>query len=154
MERLRPELESTLRAAGATPPAAALEVLVDVWSATLGDGVARSAWPARLAADGTLHVATASSAWAQELTLMGGEILAALQASVPAHAPTRLRFAPGPLPEFAPLARPRPPLPVPTEEEEETATALASVVGDEELREAIRRAARASLAARRMADLV
>ena len=41
--------------------------LVTAWPAAVGEQIARNAWPARIARDGTLHVATSSSAWAFEL---------------------------------------------------------------------------------------
>ena len=40
------------------------------WPAVVGDAVARHAWPLRIARDGTLHVATASATWAQELAFL------------------------------------------------------------------------------------
>ena len=66
--------------------------LVERWPGAVGDGIARNAWPARIARDGTLHVNTADSVWSFELGQRAVEIADKL--GVP-----RVRFAPGPLPE-------------------------------------------------------
>src|SRR3954471_128894 len=73
-------------------PQAGMAELVERWPGVVGDAIARNAWPARIARDGTVHVNTADSVWAFELGQRAGEIAAKLD--VP-----RLRFAPGPLPE-------------------------------------------------------
>ncbi len=73
-------------------PQAGMAELVERWPAAVGDGIARNAWPARIARDGTVHVNTADSVWAFELGQRAAEIAERL--GVP-----RVRFAPGPLPE-------------------------------------------------------
>jgi hypothetical protein len=114
--------------------------LLDRWPAAVGEAIARNAWPARIARDGTVHVNTADSVWAFELGQQAREIAARLE--VP-----RLRFAPGPLPE---ASGETPPAPLePTPEDEERARALASTVGDEKLRESVQKAVRLSLARER-----
>lgn len=122
--------------------------LVAAWPAAVGETVAANAWPARFARDGTLHVATSSSAWAFELTQLTSEVSARLQEALGRDAPARLRFAPGPLPEALPPAssrrRPRPP--EPTIEHAREAHSWAAGIESEELRKTVEKAARASLA--------
>jgi hypothetical protein len=114
--------------------------LLERWPASVGEAIARNAWPARIAKDGTVHVNTADSVWAFELGQQAREIAERL--GVP-----RLRFAPGQLPEADVEAGP--PALEPTPEEEERARALASAVTDEMLRESVQKAVRLSLARER-----
>ena len=141
MERLAGDVDREL---ARFVPEAAVGRIVDAWPAAVGDTIARNAWPARFARDGTLHVHTSSSAWAFELTQLAPRVLEALGDD----APPKLRFAPGPLPEPpstpAP-AEPRDSAPVLAEHVEE-ARALVAEIGDEELREKVQRAAALSLA--------
>jgi hypothetical protein len=115
--------------------------LVDRWPAAVGAAIARNAWPARIARDGTVHVNTADSVWAFELGQRSREIGERL--GVP-----RLRFAPGPLPE----AREERAVEAlqPTPEEELRASAVAASIGDEKLRESVQKAVRLSLARERL----
>jgi hypothetical protein len=111
--------------------------IVERWPAAVGEGIARNAWPARIARDGTLHVNTADSVWSFELGQRAAEIAAKLR--VPA-----VRFAPGPLPEAAPE-----PVESPVEvspEDAERARAIASTIEDENLRESVQKAVSLSLA--------
>lgn len=122
--------------------------VVAAWPAAVGETVARNAWPARVSRDGTLHVATASSAWAYELSQLAPNVLKSLRAAVGEAAPSSLRFAVGPLPEPSPDSGPEgaaPPL-EPGPEERELASALTAGLADSELRELVARAAAASLA--------
>ena len=48
--------------------------LVERWPLIVGDGIARNAWPARIARDGTVHVNTADSVWSFELGHRAAEI--------------------------------------------------------------------------------
>ena len=125
-----------------------MAALVGAWPAAVGEDVARNAWPARLARDGTLHVSTSSSAWAFELAHLESQIVTRLRQQVGESVPPKLRFAPGPLPEpaapAAPEAPPAPPEPSP--EARRAAAELASEIEDEELRDLVARAAAASLA--------
>ena len=114
--------------------------LLERWPETVGEAIARNAWPARIAKDGTVHVSTADSIWAFELGQQAHEIAGRL--GVP-----RLRFAPGPLPEAA--GEPAEPPLEPTPEEDEVARALATAIGDEMLRESVQKAVRLSLARER-----
>jgi hypothetical protein len=124
-------------------PASGMAPLVEAWPAAVGVEIARNAWPARIARDGTLHVHTQDSIWAFELTSRAEEIRARLGPL----APKRLAFAAGPLPE--PLvdtpdrARERPPKPSP--EVVAQAESLVRGIRDTELRKVVAKAAAASL---------
>jgi hypothetical protein len=115
--------------------------LLERWPAAVGAAIARNAWPARIAKDGTVHVSTADSIWAFELGQRSAEIANRLGVS-------KLRFAPGPLPE--PEEERRAPELLPTPEEEEKARALASRIEDEKVRESVQKAVRLSLARERL----
>jgi len=145
VERIGDAVRSEL---GRFGTAGAMADVVEAWPAAVGEAVAANAWPARLARDGTLHVAASSSAWAFELGQLEREIVTRLGEALGKAAPRKLRFAPGPLPERAPAAseRPRKPLPEPTARQVEQARGWASAVGSEELRKTVEKAARASLA--------
>jgi hypothetical protein len=111
--------------------------LVERWPGAVGEAIARNAWPARIARDGTVHVSTADSVWAFELGQRAREI--AERVGVP-----KLRFAPGALPEPAdePVSAPLEVRP----EDEERARAIAAGIGDENLREHVQKAVTFSLA--------
>lgn len=147
MERLDGSVRGALRGAG-VPDAGALAEVTRVWPSAVGDAIARAAWPQRISRDGTLLVATSSSAWAFELGLLADEILQKLAAAVGAGAPTALKFAPGPIPA-PPAPLPAEAVPTPPAVDDETrrlASELTAAMSDEELRETIARAAAASLA--------
>ena len=111
--------------------------LVERWPYAVGDGIARNAWPARIARDGTLHVNTADSVWSFELGHRAVEIAGKL--GVP-----RVRFAPGPLPEPDPEAvESRVEV---SPQDAERARAIASTIEDENLRESVQKAVSFSLA--------
>lgn len=146
MERIGDEIERTL-SRGGSREAIPLARLTSLWPTAVGDAIARNAWPLRIAGDGTLHVATASATWANELALLSDEILGRLREQLADDTPTRLRCAVGPIPEAATpepsdLARQRPEI---TPEAREAAASVASAIEDPELRELVSRAARASL---------
>jgi hypothetical protein len=124
--------------------------IVEAWPAAVGEGIARNAWPARVARDGTLYVATSSSAWAFELAHLAPELLHRLAEVLGESAPKGLKFAPGPLPEPAAEGRSEAPRAVrePTPAERAAASEIAAEIDDEELREVVARAAAASLAGR------
>lgn len=121
-------------------PAAGMAELVEAWPETVGETIARNAWPARIARDGTVHVNTTDSVWAFELTSRASEIAERLGVS-------RVRFAPGRLPE--------PPVPAASEDEKQARAIsaerlqegerLAATIEDENLRKIVARAAAASL---------
>ena len=132
-------------------PAPGMAELLAAWPDAVGEGIARNAWPARIARDGTLHVAVTSSAWAFELGAHAAEILDRLREALGEAAPAALRFTPGPVPEPDPEEGRQAPRTVPepsTAELEEAARAAASIE-DPELRELVRRAVAASLATTR-----
>lgn len=146
MERIGREIEREL-GRGGSRDAIPLAALTAAWPDVVGDAIARQAWPLRLARDGTLHVATSSSAWANELTFLAEEIAGLLRERLGSEVPSRLRCAVGPIPESA-----RQELETPAEEPPEVppeiaaeADSAASAIADPELRELVARAARASL---------
>ncbi|HVW88498.1 MAG TPA: DciA family protein [Gaiellaceae bacterium] len=114
--------------------------LLERWPEAVGPAIARNAWPARIARDGTVHVNTADSVWAFELGQRAAEIADRLDVA-------KLRFAPGPLPEPE-LEAPQPGIPS-TPEEDERAAAIASSIEDENLRESVQKAVRLGLARER-----
>ena len=134
MERLDKDIQRELSHFG---PQAGMAELVERWPSVVGDAIARNAWPARIAKDGTVHVNTADSVWAFELGQRAAELAERL--AVP-----KVRFAPGPLPEASqePVVDPVQPTP----EEDERAAAIASSIGDEKLRESVQKAVKLSLA--------
>ena len=114
--------------------------MIAAWREAVGDGIARNAWPARVARDGTLHMHTADSVWAFELGQRAPEI--AVRLGVPA-----VRFVPGPLPEPGDegAGEARPAAVEPTPWARAAGAEIASPIEDEELRELVARAAAASL---------
>ena len=106
--------------------------------------LARNAWPARVARDGTLHVHTSSSAWAFEL----GQLEARIKAALGELAPQGFRFAVGPLPEPpAATAEEAARTPVePSPEHRLRGDELAAEIVDENLRKVVAKAAALSLA--------
>ncbi|MFL5952978.1 MAG: DciA family protein [Gaiellaceae bacterium] len=111
--------------------------LVDRWPAAVGADIARNAWPARIARDGTVHVNTADSVWAFELGQRAVEIARKLEAPL-------VRFAPGPLPE--PDDLPVDNAVSTSPEDEERARAIASSISDRNLRETVQKAVSFGLA--------
>ncbi len=148
MDRIGDEIQKELSRSGSRD-AVPLAAVTSAWPAAVGDAVARHAWPLRISRDGTLHVAVESATWAQELSLLEGNVLEALRGQLGAAAPAKLRFAVGPIPEqpaaLEPVASaPAEPPEVPPEVESE-ATSAAAAIDDPELRELVARAARTSL---------
>lgn len=130
-------------------PAAGLGEVVKVWPEAVGAAIAANAWPARVTRDGTLHVATSSSAWAFELTQLEANVRTKLAARMDGEAPSCLRFAPGPLPEPGREVVPASKRTVPKASRGARAEAerLAAEIEDSALRQAVARARAASLAA-------
>jgi len=122
--------------------------IVRAWPDAVGETVARNAWPARLARDGTLHVNAASATWAFELGRLTPTILEQLRSELGETTPPTLRFAPGPIPEPEAEAAERraPPRPKVSSVHRAEAAGIAASIEDEELREYVARAAAASLA--------
>jgi hypothetical protein len=145
MERIGDEVRRELGRFGSAGP---MVELVGAWPGVVGETVAANAWPARLARDGTLHVAASSSTWAFELQQLEPEIAERLRGALGGSGPTRLRFAPGPLPDRRePSATaPSAPPPEPSPEDVREARELAASIGSEDLRKTVEKAARMSLA--------
>jgi hypothetical protein len=138
MDRLAEDIRKEL---GRFGPQAGMPELLERWPAAVGEQIARFAWPARIARDGTVHVHTADSVWAFELGHRAAEIAGRLGVE-------RLRFAPGPLPEPSPERLETPV--VPTPDEDARARDLTAEIDDENLRETVQKAVRLSLARSRL----
>jgi hypothetical protein len=147
MDRIQRHVERQL---GRFDGSGSMPRIVTAWRGAVGEEVARNAWPARVARDGTLHVHTSSSVWAFELGQLAPRILEHLTAELGEHTPKALRFAQGHLPEPVPApseeALRSPPVP-PSEAVAEAASLTASI-DDEELREAVAKAVALGLARR------
>jgi len=139
MEPLGDEVKREL---GRFGPQGGIGDAVAAWPAAVGPEIARNAWPARFQRDGTLVVHARDAVWAFELTQRAAEIASRLPSAPP------LKFVPGPIPE--PAAAPAPEAPrEPAEaspEQAAEAARWAAAIDDEELRELVAGAARASLA--------
>ena len=145
MRRLGDDAARLLAAAGA-PGVDRFAEIVAAWPACTGDAIARAAWPRRLARDGTLHIATASSTWAFELDRLSADIAKRLRDSLGAAAPDALRFAPGPIPAPGEDAAVASELALEVSAESRSEGQLvAAPIEDAELRELVARAAAASL---------
>jgi hypothetical protein len=131
------------RELGRFGPASGMAPVVEAWPLAVGPEIARNAWPARIARDGTLHVHTQDSIWAFELTTRAEEIRARLGNA----APRRMSFAPGPLPEppVEPSDHVRERPPEPTLEHVAKAESLTREIRDEELRKVVAKTVAASL---------
>jgi Dna[CI] antecedent, DciA len=128
------------RELGRLGPAAGMPEIVAAWPGAVGDTIARNAWPARIARDGTLQVSTVDSVWAFELTSRAAEIAARLGVD-------RVRFAPGRLPEPGMKAREHDSQVAiqPSAASRAEGERVAAAIEDEKLRKLVARAAAASL---------
>ena len=144
-ERIGDDVQRELSRFG---PAEGMTEIVRAWPEAVGEQIVLNAWPARLSRDGTLHVATSSSAWAFELAQLEPKLLERLAEALGVHAPNGLRFAPGKLPEPSAGGRPASPGGVgkPTQSDLDRAAELAAGIDDESLRKIVAKAAAASLA--------
>jgi hypothetical protein len=145
---LEPIGSDVRRELGRFGPQADLGPIVAAWPGVVGTQIAANSWPARVARDGTLHVAAASSTWAFELTQLETQICERLGAALGETAPARVRFAVGPLPERGPesVEEVRRTGPEVRAEHRTEAAELARGIADSKLRELVARAAAASLA--------
>lgn len=132
MERVGDEVARELARFG---PVSSLTPLLEVWATVVGPEIARNAWPARLARDGTLHVHARDSIWAFELTARADEIRTRLGGLAPA----RLAFAPGPLAEVVEegLEPVRRHIRQPSPEQVGKAESLVRGIRDEDLRKVV-----------------
>ena len=144
MKKIASDVGSEL---GRFGPAAGMVRIVDAWPGAVGPTIARNAWPARIARDGTLHVATSSSSWAFELAQLEADVLKRLRTAAGKDAPVKLRFAVGKLPELGPEDDDRGDrrAPPPGPEELRKAEELAAGISDDELRKVVAKAAAQSL---------
>jgi hypothetical protein len=140
---MEPVGDSVRRELGRFGAAAGMAPLVEAWPAAVGPEIARNAWPARIARDGTLHVHTKDSIWAFELTSRAEEIRERLGEG----RPRRLAFASGPLPEPSREAPDEPArrFVAPAAKFVAQADSLVRGIRDEELRKVVAKAAAASL---------
>jgi hypothetical protein len=131
------------RELGRFGPATGMASLVEVWAEAVGAEIARNAWPARLGRDGTLHVHVKDSIWAFELTSRADEI----RRHLGDHAPRRLAFAPGPLPEPGGRVseQVRPGAVKPSARDVAEADSLVRGIRDEDLRKVVAKAIALSL---------
>jgi hypothetical protein len=149
LEPIRAEVRQELARLG---PGGAISEVVAAWPEAVGKAIAANAWPARIGRDGTLYVSTSSSAWAFELTHLEGTVRARLEGRLGKSAPASLRFALGRLPEpgveSVETVRRVVPIPSPSAQAAaaEIAADLAADIASPKLREAVARAAAASLA--------
>jgi hypothetical protein len=148
LRRIGDEITRELKRLG---PGASLGDVAHAWPEAVGAAIAANAWPARLARDGTLHVAARSSAWAFELTQLESVVHARLRERLGDEAPRALRFAVGPLPEAgpAPVEKRARRVPKPAPGDEAIAAEIAAPIDDSELRQRVAQAAAASLARER-----
>jgi len=139
MEPLGDDLKREL---GRFGPQGGIGDTVAAWPGAVGPEIARNAWPARFQRDGMLIVHVRDSVWGFELTQRAAEIASRLPGSPP------LKFVPGPVPEPAADSAEKPSLPPPQATPEQAAEAArwTAAIEDEELRELVAGAARASLA--------
>jgi len=120
-----------------------LAPIVGAWPAAVGPDIARNAWPARIARDGTLSVHVASAAWAFELA----QLEARIRVSLGDVAPPRIRFAVGPLPEAEPDPGAKRATKVePAPRHAARAAELTAQISDRNLREVVAKTAALSLA--------
>jgi predicted nucleic acid-binding Zn ribbon protein len=135
------------RELGRFGPQASMAAILSAWPKAVGPAIADNAWPARVARDGTLHVATSSSTWAFELTQLEETVRARLVEQLGKEAPPLLRFAAGRLPErgaeSAPVSTREQHAAGPTERA--AGARIAASIENPELRELVARAAAASL---------
>ena len=141
MERVGHTVQREL---GRFGPAEGMVRLVEAWPSAVGPDIARNAWPARIARDGTLLVHTSSSAWAFEL----GQLDARIREALGSLAPARLRYVVGPLPEpAAKVTEATAASPVePSPEHRSRAAEMTAEIEDENLRKVVAKTAALSLA--------
>lgn len=149
MEKLDGEIRRELGRFG--PIEGDTAAIVRAWPRAVGETVARKAWPARIARDGTLHVHAVSATWAFELGRLAETILAQLRPELGDATPRALKFVPGPVPEpRADAAEQRAAATLADAAEHRTEAAeIAAGIEDDELRRLVARAAAASLASGR-----
>lgn len=119
------------------------------WDRHVPPRIVKNARPAKLAR-GVLVIHAVTSAWAQELTLLMPRFAPALCAAVPGLDASKIRVLVGRLPPAAPRTRVQPP-PIPPLDVQQLPDAVAralAAIGDDDVRDAVARAAAQSLAPR------
>lgn len=130
------------------PAHAKLARLTALWERSVPPRVAKEVVPVRFR-DGTLHLHTRTSVWAQEVSLLGPRLLEHMRARDPRMPVQKLAPRVGPLPERIPVEPEPPPPPItPLDPSALPAPlrAALSEVGDDDLRRALMEAACAALA--------
>jgi predicted nucleic acid-binding Zn ribbon protein len=95
----RPMSEVLQAAVEPLAPATPLGAVQAAWADAVGDTIAAQATPVS-ERDGVVTVACASATWAQELEMLGDEMLAKVRGGLPAGVEVaRLRFSAVPAPE-------------------------------------------------------
>jgi hypothetical protein len=137
------DLTGELGRLGGQQPGTDFLSLLAAWPAAVGEAISQNAWPARSTRDGTMIVHTSSSAWAAELTQLEGTVRERLGD----HAPAKLRFLVGPIPEPGPqsVSVSQRLTPVPGPATLARAREIAGSIENEALRAAAERAAAAAL---------
>lgn len=146
IERLDVEVRRELDRVG--PIEGDTTAIARVWARAVGETVARNAWPARIARDGTLQVTTSSATWAFELGRLAETLLARLRTELGDETPRALKCVPGPVPEphFETASAQSAPAREIALEHRSEAASIAAGIEDESLRRLVARAAAASLA--------
>lgn len=118
------------------------------WDRHVPPRIVRNARPAKLVR-GLLVIHAVTSAWAQELTMLLPRFVPGLVAGVPGLDPRRIKVQVGPLPARPP-ARPEPPKipPLDVSQLPDGVGRALAAIGDDQLRDAVARAAAQSLAPR------
>jgi hypothetical protein len=109
------------------------------WPRAAGEQVARNSHPIRMTGD-VLVVHCTSSTWASELTMLSGQVLAALAVEMGETAPAGLRFEVGELPAPASPAPPEVVTARPDPGRVSQARRIAAGLPDGSLRDAVERA--------------
>jgi hypothetical protein len=145
--------DAVARELGRFGPVAGMADIVAAWPEAVGPAIARQAWPARIARDGTLYVTTSSSAWAFELTQLEEQARTQLARLVGDAAPARIRFAVGRLPATGSdsHSKEKRNVPIVNAAARDEGERIASEISDPALREMVARAAAASFASARSA---
>ncbi len=144
-EPLAGEVRAELARLGGVPAAGDMPELTAAWPQAVGPAIVANAWPARFARDGTLIVHASSSTWAFEL----GHLADTIRERLGALAPERLRFVVGPVPAAAAetVSSPHRVVHRASPAERAQGDEIAREIEAPALREAVARAAAASLAA-------
>lgn len=120
------------------------------WSKGVSPMIFKNARPVKLSR-GVLLVHTSSAAWADSLQYESEQILSSIRKHAPEAVIRKILFRVGPLPKIAPAPRQKksPPPPLPLTELPETVARQLAAIADDQVREAVARAAAVALATRK-----